>query len=86
MAALHDVVATPPDLLLSDVVMPGLSGPSLVAKVRERGVDVPVVYMSGYPRQDDGDEPLDGPLLGKPFTVDGLRKAMANALAPRVKG
>ena len=37
-----------PDLILTDVIMPGMSGKSLVDLVRKRGQGIPVLYMSGY--------------------------------------
>ena len=36
------------DLLLSDVIMPGMSGPDLAHEVRERFPEVPVLFMSGH--------------------------------------
>lgn len=35
------------DLIISDVTMPGLDGPSLIAQLRERGIVTPVVLMTG---------------------------------------
>ena len=37
-----------PDLILTDVVMPRLSGPMMVREMQLRGVDVPVIFLSGY--------------------------------------
>lgn len=37
-----------PDLLLTDLVMPGMNGLTLVEEVGRRGFDSPVVFMSGY--------------------------------------
>lgn len=35
------------DVLVSDVGMPGMTGPQLLAEVRERGIGIPVVLLSG---------------------------------------
>src|SRR3546814_17241271 len=39
------------DLLISDVVMPEMDGPTLVAKTREERPDLPIVFMSGYAQE-----------------------------------
>jgi signal transduction histidine kinase/DNA-binding response OmpR family regulator len=36
------------DLLLADVVMPGMSGPQLVEELHARGCDLPTIFVSGY--------------------------------------
>lgn len=36
------------DLLLADVIMPGLSGPELATAIRERRPTIPVLFMSGF--------------------------------------
>jgi len=76
------------DLLCTDVVMPGLSGPDLVAKIRALRAQhaPPVLFMSGYFKQaiDDADEVLgEGQLLQKPFTPDQLLAAVDGLLATR---
>ena len=38
----------PPDLLITDVIMPGMSGPELIGRVRERHGDVRCLFISGY--------------------------------------
>ena len=40
--------ARPIDLFVSDVVMPGMDGPTWVQRAREHRPDVPVIFMSGY--------------------------------------
>src|SRR5690606_28266896 len=59
----------PLDLLVSDVVMPGLSGPALVQALRCDRPDLPVLLMSGYSDCKGRGAPDDVPLLHKPFTV-----------------
>ncbi len=39
---------TPIDLVVSDVVMPGLSGKDVLDRIRERRADLPVLFISGY--------------------------------------
>jgi PAS domain S-box-containing protein len=72
------------DVLLSDVVMPGLSGPQLVAARRAAGDRRPVVYMSGYTADalplPHTPEP-DAELVTKPFTSAALVGAIERALA-----
>jgi two-component system, cell cycle sensor histidine kinase and response regulator CckA len=69
-----------PDLLLSDVRMPVMSGPALVRVLRERGDRVPVIYMSGQHEDAPGLTP-DDTVLAKPFTIDALVAAIGGALA-----
>jgi CheY-like chemotaxis protein len=67
------------DVLLTDVLLPGMSGPELVARLRELGFGFRVVYMSGYPadfvesRVSLGDSEL---LVHKPFTAATLVQAL----------
>lgn len=72
MSAGHD---GPIHLLLSDIVMPGMSGPELRKELKTRRPDMSVLYMSGYTDRerayhgamDDGT-----PILSKPVTQQGL--------------
>ncbi|MFP3902904.1 MAG: PAS domain S-box protein [Armatimonadota bacterium] len=54
----------PVDLLLTDVVMPGMDGVELARKLQTRFDDLPVLYMSGYSEQRI---PSDTEYLQKPF-------------------
>ena len=60
------------DLLLTDVVMPGMSGPELASLARDRFAGLAVLYMSGYT-----DDVLDASALSEPSTAF-LRKPFAN--------
>lgn len=62
-------------LLLTDVVMPGMSGPELAATVRSLRPGIRILYTTGYAR--DGDDAtatadLDAPILLKPFSIEDL--------------
>lgn len=71
---LRKLVAESPaqvDLLLTDVLMPGLGGQELVALAKQRWPSIRVLYMSGYSTEDLND--LDGDaFLQKPFTPSEL--------------
>jgi PAS domain S-box-containing protein len=63
------------DLLLTDVVMPGMSGRDLAASVRERCPDTRVLFMSGYAEEAVANHGVLQPgtaLLEKPFTAVSL--------------
>lgn len=60
----------PPDLLLSDVCMPEVDGPTLHQLLDSRFPGIPAVFMSGGYGQEAAD--VTWPLLEKPFTRDQL--------------
>jgi len=69
------------DLLLTDVLMPGMNGVELAEAVRERTPGLPVVFMSGY--TDDVIGPstkLRGRFLAKPFAPADLLAAVRAVL------
>jgi signal transduction histidine kinase len=71
------------DLLLTDVVMPGLSGPQLAERLTARRPEVRVVFMSGYPEAQDPalGFALDGrSYLQKPFALAELAEKIRQAL------
>jgi signal transduction histidine kinase len=59
----------PIDLLLTDAIMPGMTGIELIENVRRRHSTLPVLLMSGY---TNGEIDADSPFLQKPFTADQL--------------
>jgi DNA-binding NtrC family response regulator len=74
------------DVVLTDVVMPGMSGPELIGRLRSYYPALPVVYMSGYAegaaaRLDIDPASLD--LLNKPFAPQELLKRIDAALNSR---
>ena len=72
-----------PHLLVTDVVMPGLSGPNLAARLLQQNSRLRVLYMSGY---TDDATAVHGnfwggvPLLQKPFTPNALAECVRLAL------
>jgi len=79
-AALKLLEAEPIDLVLSDVVMPGMSGVELARRMLESHPDVPVLLATGY-----SDEIVkrgsEFEVLAKPFGAADLSKAMAATLS-----
>ncbi|MDF1566554.1 MAG: response regulator [Spirochaetaceae bacterium] len=70
----------PVDLIVSDVVMPGLNGPELVEELRKVMPEVPVLYTSGYPAgtvSDHGVLDDDIHYLPKPFSREELAQKIS---------
>ena len=71
------------DLILTDVVMPEMSGMDLVVRLHSARPGVPVLYMSGYPQDVIAHQGLitgEVHLLEKPFTRKELLRAVREAL------
>jgi PAS domain S-box-containing protein len=73
----------PPDLVLTDIVMPGLDGPGLVAELSQAHPSLKIMLMTGYAEASTllQDAVSKGaPMLHKPFTrrklADGIRKLL----------
>ncbi|WP_250000905.1 hybrid sensor histidine kinase/response regulator [Actinoplanes sp. M2I2] len=72
------------DVLVTDVIMPGMSGTQLAAELRRARPALPVLFMSGYTSGSapGGEElPADAPLLHKPFQAENLLNALHAVLA-----
>ena len=81
----HDET-TPIDLLLTDVVMPGMSGPQLAQLLQAERPELVTLYMTGYADIDGLHFLTQGASashIQKPFTVTGLLARVADALAAR---
>jgi CheY-like chemotaxis protein len=73
----------PIDLLLTDVVMPQMSGPELARRLLALRPGTKVVYMSGYTDDALGHHGVLAPdiiLLQKPFTPETLMQHLRQAL------
>ncbi len=75
--------ADPPvDLLITDMVMPGMHGPEVAALVRSRWPGLPVLFMSGYPDRALREvDPSSFDFIQKPFSPDDLARRVASMLA-----
>jgi two-component system cell cycle sensor histidine kinase/response regulator CckA len=84
MALLEDTKAL--DLVLCDVILPGVKGPDLVQKIRGLFPDVKSIFMSGYVSEDIVNQDVEeilaagGLFLQKPFPTRKLLEAVYNML------
>ncbi len=70
------------DLLVSDIVLPGMDGQALLVRLRDRHPGLPAVLVSGYAESAvRGDLPLDGvTFLPKPYALKALAAAAGASL------
>ncbi len=74
----------PIELLITDVVAPGMSGPMLADKLTELQPDLKVLYISGYDNTHVVQKYVverGHVLLSKPFTMEDLKSKMSGLLA-----
>jgi len=75
---------SPVDLVVSDVVMPEMDGPTLLGELRKRHPDLKVVFVSGYAEDAFKKNLPDGEdfnFLPKPFSLKQLVEAVKQAMA-----
>ena len=74
------------DLMISDVVMPGLDGPGLLKKARDLLKDTRIVFISGYAAEQFSEtlsKEQDVSFLPKPFTLTQLAEKVKEELGQR---
>ena len=70
------------DLIMSDVLMPGKTGPELIAELTAEYPHIAVLFVTGYAGEAGGEAEFGGHnVLRKPFTIAGLERAIAAAMA-----
>ena len=67
-------------LMITDVVMPGMTGPELGAAVRSRHPHIAILFVTGYAGEAGEGELQGQAVLRKPFTVTALERAVGDAL------
>ncbi|NVE94090.1 hybrid sensor histidine kinase/response regulator [Altererythrobacter lutimaris] len=70
------------DLIVSDVVMPGMDGPAMARAIREIQPDIPVLFMSGY-AEEQLRKDIDIPnmhFMPKPFSVQQIGDKVAEVM------
>lgn len=71
------------DILLTDIVMPGMDGYELAQHIRRKSPATPVIYMTGFMGMEGGDHKASA-LLQKPFHIGQLMKRIQD-LCPMAK-
>ena len=71
------------DLIVSDVVMPGMDGPTMLGELRKMGVSAPVVFMSGHAEDafaESLEEDVEFTFLAKPFNLKQIAETVKRAM------
>jgi two-component system, cell cycle sensor histidine kinase and response regulator CckA len=69
------------DLLITDVIMPGIDGPTLAKKIRDSAPTLKIIFVSGYTEEKLKDYMGDGIyFLPKPFTLKQLASKVKDVL------
>jgi CheY-like chemotaxis protein len=77
----------PVDLVITDFVMPDISGFQLIAQVRQKWPRMPILLLSGYLTPEVGDMVSDGvQFIPKPVDVTVLLQAIEQSEAPSRTG
>ena len=79
IARVRQFTGQPVDLVITDVIMPGMSGPALRDVIREAWPDVPVLFVTGYASMPDGVGPEH--TIPKPFNPGHLLARVQEELA-----
>jgi len=71
------------DLVISDVIMPEMTGPEMVRELKTRHPHTAILFVTGYVGEGESDDLIGYELLRKPFTVSALAHAVATAVHHR---
>ena len=71
------------DLVVSDVVMPGMDGPAMARAIRKLKPDLPILFMSGYAEETLRNEiSIDNMyFIAKPFSVEQISRKVGEVLS-----
>ncbi len=81
-SALTTFDAFHPDIVVSDIGLPGQDGCALIRKIRTRSTDIPAVAISGFAAQTDADRAVEAGFdlhIAKPMDADQLIEAIQQA-------
>ena len=79
-AALRVIAETMPDLMLTDVVMPGMDGRQLAERAMAKSPSLKVVFMSGYTEDEVVRRGVRASLIQKPFSLAALTQKVREVL------
>ena len=73
------------DVVVSDVVMPGMDGPAMVRAIRRAKPEIPVLFMSGYAEEQlrSQIDLSDMYFIAKPFSVQQIGDKVGQVLAAK---
>ena len=74
------------DLVISDMIMPGLSGRDVFYRIKEINRSCPVIISSGYTKDENLDQLTNDGLAGflqKPFRRDELNRIISAVIRPK---
>lgn len=74
------------DLVISDVIMPEMTGPEMIREMKARRDDIAVLFVTGYVGEGESEDLVGYDLLRKPFTVSTLSTAVASAITRGASG
>ena len=76
------------DLIVSDVVMPAMDGPTMAREIRKLAPDLPVLFMSGYAEEQLRKEIdiANVHFLPKPFSVQQISDKVGAVLSASLRG
>ncbi len=85
----HEENPTAIDLIILDLMLPGMSGYAVCETLRQRGVELPILMLSARTLTEDRIRGFDAGTdvyLQKPFDLDELLSVVRNLLSPRRRG
>ncbi len=75
------VSGTHVDIVVTDVIMPGMTGPELIAEIAPLYPELAVLFVTGYADVDDAAAFRGHAVLRKPYTIGALQAAVEAALS-----
>ena len=85
LQALRSSETLTPDLLISDVVMPEMDGPTLLKEMRARNPNLKIIFVSGYAEEafeKSLPENEQFAFLAKPFALSALIAKVKETMTP----